>query len=55
MVSAASTERIEAHPVKSKTKSGLPNAVPMRRTMAPNAAALTPAAMKPVTGVGAPS
>ena len=55
IVSAASTDSTDAQPVKSNTSSGLANAVPIRRTMAPNAAAFTPAAMNPVTGVGAPS
>ncbi len=55
IVSAASTDSAEAQPVKSKTISGLAKAVPSRRMSAPKAAAFTPAAMKPVTGVGAPS
>ena len=55
MVSAAPMLSRFAQPVTSNTSTGLANALPRMRTMAPNAAAFTPAAMKPVTGVGAPS
>ena len=56
MVSAASTDSAEAQPVKSKTISGLrEGGARTGGPCAPKAAAFTPAAMKPVTGVGAPS
>ena len=55
MVIAAPMASTFAQPVTSNSSTGLANALPSTRMMAAKAAAFTPAAMKPVTGVGAPS
>ena len=56
MVSAASTDSIEAQPVSVEDQQrAAERACRAGAGWPPKAAALTPAAMKPVTGVGAPS